>query len=246
MPEIVDPNDFLPRYIQLANILRERIQKGELEPRRPIPSERQLEKVYAVSRPTIRQAIDLLIRQGFLFREHGKGTFVSPPKLQKTISELTSFSEDMKRRGLTPGARILEFGLVEPPETVRRHLELPVECKQILRVERLRMGDDVPMGIQTSYLQLPEGESISEQDLEENQSIYRLLQEKFHLVPTEADETLEVTVATQREAELLGVAPGSPLLLSERTTYSQDRLAFEFVKILYRGDRYRYYAKLTH
>jgi GntR family transcriptional regulator len=245
MPEIVDPNDFLPRYIQLANILRERILKGELEPRRSIPSERQLEKLFSVSRPTIRQAIDLLIRQGFLYREHGKGTFVSPPKLQKTISELTSFSEDMKRRSLTPGARILEFGLVEPPEAVRRHLELPAECKQILKVERLRMGDDIPMGIQTSYLHLPEGATITEQDLEENQSIYRLLLEKFHLVPSEADETLEVTVATPREAELLGVAPGSPLLLSERTTFSQERQAFEFVKILYRGDRYRYYAKLT-
>src|SRR5512132_1232439 len=107
MPKIIDPDDSLPRYYQLANILRERIADGKFEAHQPIPSERQLETIYAVSRPTIRQAIDLLVRQGFLYREHGRGTFVSPQKLQKGIAELTSFSEDMKQRGLVPGQKIL-------------------------------------------------------------------------------------------------------------------------------------------
>ena len=83
MADIIDPHDFLPRYYQLANILRARIADGELVARQPIPSERQLEKDFSVSRTTIRQAIDLLVRQGYLYREHGKGTFVSPQKLQK-------------------------------------------------------------------------------------------------------------------------------------------------------------------
>jgi GntR family transcriptional regulator len=245
MMELVDPKSYLPRYVQLVNILRQRIVRGEWAALQPIPSERQLEQIYSVSRTTIRQAIDLLVRQGFLYREHGKGTFVSPQKLQKGIWELTSFSEDMKRRGLTPGQKILEIGYVEPPEDVRAHLELPPNCDRILRIERLRLGDDVPMGIQTSYLLLPEGQTFSREEVEASGSIYRMLQEKFHLIPTEADETLEVTLATPREAGLLGIKPGSPLLLSERTTYSQNRRAMEFVKIRYRGDRYRYYAKLT-
>jgi len=245
MMELVDPKSYLPRYVQLANILRQRIVRGEWAALQPIPSERQLEQIYSVSRTTIRQAIDLMVRQGFLYREHGKGTFVSPQKLQKGIWELTSFSEDMKRRGLTPGQKILEIGYVEPPEDVRAHLELPPNCDRILRIERLRLGDDVPMGIQTSYLLLPEGQTFSREEVEASGSIYRMLQEKFHLIPTEADETLEVTLATPHEASLLGIKPGSPLLLSERTTYSQNRRAMEFVKILYRGDRYRYYAKLT-
>jgi GntR family transcriptional regulator len=245
MMELVDPKSYLPRYVQLANILRQRIVRGEWAALQPIPSERQLEQIYSVSRTTIRQAIDLIVRQGFLYREHGKGTFVSPQKLQKGIWELTSFSEDMKRRGLMPGQKILEIGYVEPPEDVRAHLELPPNCDRILRIERLRLGDDVPMGIQTSYLLLPEGQTFSREEVEVSGSIYRMLQEKFHLIPTEADETLEVSLATPREAGLLGIKPGSPLLLSERTTYSQNRRAMEFVKILYRGDRYRYYAKLT-
>ncbi len=244
MPDIVDPNDYLPRYYQLANILRERIVKGELVAQQSIPSERQLEQIYSVSRTTIRQAIDLLVRQGYLYREHGRGTFVSPQKLQKGISELTSFSEDMKRRGIVPGQKILEIGYVQPPKDVCHHLELEDE-RPILRIERLRLGDGVPMGLQTSYYLLPEGQTIEREELDEFGSIYRILQEKLHLIPTEADETLEVTLATPREASLLQIKPGSPLLLSERTTYSQYRRVIEFVKILYRGDRYRYYAKLT-
>ena len=245
MPEMIDPDDFLPRYYQLANILREAISNGRFEAHQPIPSERQLESLYSVSRTTIRQAITLLIRQGFLYREHGRGTFVSPQKLQKGISELTSFTEDMKQRGILPGQKILEIGYVVPTVQIRAHLELPVTCEQILRIERLRLGDAVPMGLQTSYYVLPEGQTITRQELEEYGSIYKMLQEKFHLIPTEADETLEVTVATPREATLLQIPPGSPLLLSERTTYSQARRVIEFVKILYRGDRYRYLAKLT-
>src|SRR5512147_1685093 len=118
MPKIVDPNDYTPKYYQLASILREQIEQGKLSPHETIPSERNLEQIYSVSRTTIRQAIDLLVRQGYLYREHGRGTFVSPQKLQKGISELTSFSEDMKRRGIVPGQKILEIGYVQPPASV--------------------------------------------------------------------------------------------------------------------------------
>jgi GntR family transcriptional regulator len=245
MADIVDPHDLLSRYHQLANILRERIAKGELPARQPIPSERQLEKDFSVSRTTIRQALDLLVRQGFLYREHGKGTFVSPQKLQKGISELSSFTEDMRRRGIVPAQKILEIGYIQAPDRVRSHLELPAEFEKVLCIKRLRLGDGIPMGLQTSYYVLPEGETITRKELEDCGSTYRILQEKFHLIPTEADETLEVALATAREALLLQIKPGSPLLLSERTTYSQYRRPIEFVKILYRGDRYRYIAKLT-
>jgi GntR family transcriptional regulator len=245
MADIVNPHDLLSRYHQLANILRERIAKGEFPARQPIPSERQLEKDFSVSRTTIRQAIDLLVRQGFLYREHGKGTFVTPQKLQKGISELSSFTEDMRRRGIEPAQKILEIGYVKAPDAVRSHLELPADSEKVLCIKRLRLGDGIPMGLQTSYYVLPEGETITRKELEDFGSTYRILQEKFHLLPTEADETLEVTLASAREALLLQIKPGSPLLLSERTTYSQYRRPIEFVKILYRGDRYRYFAKLT-
>jgi len=242
---MIDPSDVIPKYYQLAKILREQIEDGDFQPNDAIPSERKLEQRYNLSRPTIRQAIDLLSRQGFLYRVHGKGTFVSPPKLQKGMLELTSFSEDMRKRGLKPGQRILEFGYVKPEGKVRRQLEIVDDQKKVLRIKRLRYGDEEPMGLQDSFLSLDTAHNISREEIEELGSIYVILQEKFGIFPTEADETIEVTLATPEEAELLNISAGSPLLLNERKLWSQDRRVIEFVRILYRGDRYKYFMRLT-
>ncbi|MCD6577776.1 MAG: GntR family transcriptional regulator [Anaerolineaceae bacterium] len=242
---MIDPSGVIPKYYQLANILREQILNGNFETHDAIPSERQLEQHYNLSRPTIRQAIDLLSRQGYLYRVHGKGTFVSPPKLQKGMQELTSFSEDMRNRGLKPGQKILEFGYVKPDVKTRRQLEILDDKKKVLRIKRLRFGDEEPMGLQDSFLALGNAHPITQEEIEEKGSIYVILQEKFGIYPTEAEETLEVTLATREEAKLLNIEEGSPLLLSERTLWSQTRKAVEFVRILYRGDRYKYFVRLT-
>ncbi len=242
---MIDPTDVIPKYYQLANILRQQIDNGDFQPYDAIPSERQLEQRYNLSRPTIRQAIDLLSKQGYLYRVHGKGTFVSPPKLQKGMLELTSFSEDMRKRGLKPGQRILEFGYVKPDSKIRQQLVITDIEKKVLRIKRLRYGDEEPMGLQDSFLALDSAQTITREEIEEKGSIYVILQEKFGIYPTEADETLEVTLATHEEAELLNIQEGSPLLLNERTLWSQDRKAIEFVRILYRGDRYKYFVRLT-
>ena len=244
MSSSIDPYNIVPKYFQLANILKNKIEQGEWAPRTPIPSERALEVQYNVSRPTIRQAIDYLERQGFLYREHGRGTFVSPQKLQKGMQELTSFSEDLARRGIRPGQIIRRIEFVEPAPGILQRLELPSGTR-VLCVDRVRLGDDTPIGLQTSYLSLDEKQIITREDLESSGSLYRVLQEKFNILPTEADETLEVTLATPEEAAALHILPGSPLLLNERLTYNQNRHPVEYVKILYRGDRYRYIVRLT-
>lgn len=245
MSRAIDPSNIIPKYYQLANILRAQIEDGTWKANETIQSERQLEQQYNLSRPTIRQAIDLLISQGYLYRIHGKGTFVSPPKLQKGIFELTSFSEDMRNRGLEPGQIFLEFGMVHAPKKVKTHLEITDPQKKVLRIKRIRTGNGEPIGIQDSYLNLPENKEITQMELDERGSIYTILQEKFGIYPAEADETLEVTLASDEEAALLSIPSGSPLLLNERILYSQDRKAIEFVTILYRGDRYKYYMRLT-
>jgi len=242
---MIDPTSAIPKYHQLANILRQQIDNGDFQPHDTIPSERLLEQHYKLSRPTIRQAVDLLSRQGYLYRVHGKGTFVSPPKLQKGMLELTSFSEDMRNRGLEPGQKIIEFGYVKPNSKVRRQLEITDDDKKVLRIKRLRYGDGKPMGLQDSFLSLDSSQAVTREEIEEKGSIYVILQEKFGIYPTEADETLEVTLATSEEAEWLNITKGSPLLLNERTLWSQNRKAIEFVRILYRGDRYKYFVRLT-
>jgi GntR family transcriptional regulator len=245
MSSTINPNDMLPRYFQLVTILRAKIEAGEWQPHAAIPSERQLEVLYSVSRTTVRQAVGLLIRQGLVYQLHGKGTYVSPRKLQKGLVELTSFSEDMLQRELQPGQRILELAEVEAPEQVRQHLELSPDIRTVIRLERVRTGDGQPIGLQTSYLNLPAGATLTREQLEERGSLYAILQEKYNINLAAADETLEVTVATPREALLLEVPAGNPLLLSERILWTNERRAIEFVKILYRGDRYRYTVRLT-
>jgi len=244
MSRTIDPYNALPKYNQLASILRQKIEDGEWPPRTPIPSERQLEVIYNISRTTIREAIDHLVRQGYLYREHGRGTFVSPQKLQKGLMELTSFSEDLLKRGIQPGQIIRAMDRIEATAKIAQKLEVPTGAP-LLRIERIRLGDDVPIGLQTSYLALAKEQEISEEDLRSGGSLYRILQEKFNIIPSEADETLEVTLATPEEAELLQVVEGAPLLLSERVLFAQDRRPVEYVKILYRGDRYQYYVRLT-
>jgi len=243
MSRIINPYDAVPKYYQLAAILREKIDNGEWEPRSTIPSERQLETLYDISRTTIREAIDQLVRQGYLYREHGRGTFVSPQKLQKAMLDLTSFSEDLLRRGIQPGQIIRSLEWVIPNPKILQKLELPLSTK-VLRIERIRLGDGTPIGLQTSYLALKQGQDITREELESQGSLYTILQEKLRIVPSEADETLEVTLATPEEAALLQVVEGAPLLLSERVLFAQDRRPVEFVKILYRGDRYRYTVRL--
>ncbi len=243
MSRTIDPFTAVPKYFQLASILRQKIEDGEWAPRSPIPSERQLEVLYNISRTTIREAIDSLVQQGYLYREHGRGTFVSPQKLQKGWMDLTSFSEDLVKRGMKPGQIIRSLERVEPPPRVLQRLELPLGST-VYRIERVRLGDGTPIGLQTSYLALAPDQEITQQEMESAGSLYRILNEKFHIIPTEADETLEVTIATPEEAALLEVATGAPLLLNERLLFSQDRRPVEYVKILYRGDRYQYFVHL--
>ncbi|MBI9044064.1 MAG: GntR family transcriptional regulator [Anaerolineaceae bacterium] len=244
MSKTINPYDMVPKYYQLANIIRKKIEEGNWQPRTPIPSERQLETQYNVSRTTIRQAIDHLEKQGFLYREHGRGTFVSPHKLQKGIQELTSFSEDMQRRGIKPGQVIQRVEFLIPPADILQVLEQPAGTR-MLCIERIRLGDEQPMGLQLCYLTLTEEQKITREELEERGSLYLILQEKFNILPTEADETLEISFATPEQASLLQVKPGAPLLLNERILYNQNRKPVEYVRILYRSDRFRYSIRLT-
>src|SRR5690606_24016866 len=108
----VNPFSAVPRYYQLKDILLQKIENGEWLPAQAIPSERELETLYNVSRTTIRKALDILVSKGYLYREHGRGTFVAYPRLQQSLHSLTSFTDDMKRRGLEPGQRLLSMEYV--------------------------------------------------------------------------------------------------------------------------------------
>ena len=183
-----------------------------------------------------------LVADGYLYSVPGKGTFVSNPKMRQDLLELTSFTDDMRNRGLRPGARLLEMGIADGvPEKIYRALELPAE-EALIRIHRLRTADEEPMCLETSYLPRSYVSWLLEEDLESS-SLYRAL--ASHGVDlVKAEEHLEATVVREMESELLTVPVGSPALLIERTTYTEEDKPIEHVKSLYRGDRYRFTAML--
>ena len=242
---MIDPYDEIPKYHQLARILRNKITEGEWEPQSAIPSERQLEQQYRISRPTIRQAIELLIREGYLYREHGKGTFVMPQKLQKGLLELTSFSEDSDQ---SAGSNRGRWYAASHAKSRRKRSPVSWICpwmEKRCESNASAWGMASPSGCRPPTWRWKKARYISQEEMEKAGSLYKILQEKFGIIPWAADETLEVTLASPEEARLLQIEEGCPLLLNERVLWSQDRKAVEYVKILYRGDRYRYTMRLT-
>jgi GntR family transcriptional regulator len=241
----VDPLSAVPKYYQLAEILRQKIESDEWKTHDSLPAERELEVIYGVSRTTVREALNYLAKRGYIYREHGRGTFVARPKMQQSLHLLRSFTDDMTARGSSPGQRILELEYVEPTSRIRQQLELPLETSKVMKLERLRYADNEPIGIHTAYLPLSTDQPVTVDELLHSGSLYALLESKFNLIPVEAEQTIEATGANKEEAALLEVEEGSPLLLVERTSLSYQRQPMEFVKMLYRADRYKYHMHIN-
>jgi GntR family transcriptional regulator len=234
----------VPLYLQLKKVLLDKIAREELRSGAAIPSERELEETFGLSRTTVRQAINELVRDGVLYRYQGRGTFVARPKIQPALHRLTSFSEDMRMRGLRPGGRILENGLVPAPPDLAQLLQI-TDATPLLYLKRLRLADDEPIGLHHTWLSLGAQRPPDVATLTNGGSLYQMLEDEYDIRLKEADETLEVTVADDEEAELLQIPPTTPLLLIQRLTFSDTGRPVEFVKMLYRVDRYKYYVHMT-
>ncbi len=238
----VQRDSSVPIYSQVERIVMDMIGSGKLSPGQRAPSEREIAETLGISRMTARAAMSNLVADGYLYSVPGKGTFVSNPKMRQDLMELTSFSEDMRNRGLKPGARLLEIGVTDrASENIYQRLELPRE-EDLIRIHRLRTADEEPMCLETSYLPQNYVPWLLEEDLESG-SLYRAL-ESHGIELVRAEEHLEATVVWEAESELLTVPAGYPALLIERTTYTEGGRPIEYVKSLYRGDRYRFTAML--
>ncbi|MEV3925199.1 GntR family transcriptional regulator [Actinomadura coerulea] len=200
-----------------------------------LPSERRLAEELGVSRPTLRQAIDGLVAVGLLDRRHGSGTYVAEPRIAVSLT-MTSFTEDMIRRGMKPGGRVLSFRTETAGARIGRRLALsPVE--EVFTIRRLRLADEAPMAIETLYLPRALMPGLRRSDLE-GRSFYDLLR-GGGVVIASGTETIEPTVTTAEEAAELGVPVHMPAFLFERITRDASGRPLEYVRSLYRGDRYR-------
>ncbi|AEE97230.1 GntR family transcriptional regulator [Mahella australiensis] len=239
----IDKESPIPIYYQIKERMRALIEAGDLKPGMQVPSERELCDEYGVSRMTVRQAISELVKEGVLYRLRGKGTFVAEPKLDQPIMQLSSFSEDMHKRGMQAGAKTVDIKAVhEDISHVRRALRLEDE-EPALKIERLRFADGVPMVFEVSYFSYRRFYALEKADLE-HCSLYNILEQQFGAHPVSAKETLEAALADSYIASMLGIEEGAPVIMVIGVTYDEDDVPIEYVRSYYRGDRYKFYLEL--
>ncbi len=238
----IDKGSSVPFYLQLKRLLEDQVANGTLTPHSRIPSERELSEQFDISRMTARRALLELTREGRIYTAVGKGTFVAEPKISQNLQALTSFSEDMRARGLHPATRLLRRELMPAPPVVSRCLRLPPETP-VLCVARLRLVDDEPMAVECAHFAFPGMEELLALPLEG--SLYELLRERFRLIPSEAIQEFEARLAVDDELPLLKIVAGTPVLTLARTTFDAATRPFEYVQSVYRSDRYRFVARLV-
>lgn len=240
----VDRNDHLPLYIQLKNIIEEKINEEIWKPGDMIPSEKELQKKFGVSRITVRQAIKELENEGLVKKKQGKGTYVSFPKLSHKLPNLTSFTEDIESKGLNPESKIIDIKKVIN-EDIARKLDADPQTV-FLNIKRLRLINEEAVGIHDCYLDtnVLGDETITEiREMDINNSLYDII-ENHNVKISHADETLEGGIADKYISRLLGIKEHFPLLILDRITFTDDNEAFEYVKMHYRADKYKYSFRL--
>jgi len=227
-----------PLYLQLQRALREAIDKRLIGPDDALPAERDLATELAVSRMTVRKALDGLVSEGLLVRRQGSGNFVSA-RVEKNFAKLTSFSEDMRARGRTPRSVWLKraAGTVTPEEALALRLS---PGTPVFRFNRIRYADDAPMALEYATIvatALPSLEAV-------DTSLYEAL-ERAGQRPVRALQRLRAVLLTGDQAELLKAKPGDAGLLVERLGSLPDGRAIEFSQSFYRGDTYDFVAELS-
>lgn len=243
MPTLERSNP-LPLYYQLKEVLKQQIRAGHLAPHSAIPSEPELVSSYHVSRATVRQALSELVHEGLLYRQHGKGTFVCEPRVQlQTQSELTSLSDELRKRGKRPGGLLIKSELERSSDFIRQQLRL-MDTEQVLRLERLRTADDTPVACEVDYLPYPRASSIYEhvKDVADG-SLYALMTAEG-LSPYIAEELLKGDRATEREAELLRIEPDEPGIRFVATTFDATGLPIAYTESFFPGSRYDFQVTL--
>jgi GntR family transcriptional regulator len=246
LQEILRPEDLQdaaggPLYLKLRRLLEDLITSGRLEHGAALPAERDLAEYANISRVTVRKAVDDLVKDGLLSRRRGSGTFVVRPlaRVEQTLTRLTSFTEDMDRRGVVTKAEWLRKTLTFPSPEEMMILGLGGGTR-VARVERIRFGDDLPLAIERA--------SISEEFLPDPEklggSLYLEL-DKMNARPVRAIQKISATNIKEPDATMLGVSVGAAGLAIERLGYLQSGRVVELTRSLYRGDAYDFVAELS-
>lgn len=230
----------MTKYHDVRDQLLDRLE--DMAAGQQFPPERELAQELSISRMTLRRAIDELVARGAVRRRHGSGVFALAPKLDQTLMA-SSFTQDMLARGLTPGARTLSFDVVAAGPRIGRSLRISAE-DAVAKITRLRLADGEPIALEELHVPRLLVPDLNRADLEDR-SFYALLAEQCGIDIARSVQTIEPTVLDAEEARDLDVPVHSPALLFERTSWSATEEPIEFVRSVYRGDRYKIRTELT-
>lgn len=231
------PDGGPPLYKRLKAGLEGLVGRGLLKPGDVLPGERLLAEALGLSRVTVRKAIDALAEEGRLRRRHGSRTEIAS-HVEKSLATLTSFSEDMQSRGLAPGCIWISKEISRPSPAEMMALGIAAG-EQVLRFRRIRTADGAPLAIETSTVParfLPAPELVES-------SLYEAL-DRVGAMPQRAIQRMRSRPASGRDAELLGIAAGAPLLIVERRCFLADGQLVELSETRYRGDVYDFVFEL--
>ena len=234
----IDPSNPLPLHFQLHEILRQQITKSTTVPGTEIPSEYELARRYGISRTTVRQAVLDLVKEGFLYRKRGKGTFVAVRKVEDSLDQLASLAEDLQKMGLEVHSRALKAALIEPDQAITKKMELK-PGERVFATERVRLAEGKPISLEYDYWVEPVASLLAQENLD--QANYYYLVEKTYGIPlVEADQTIEGRLVTEPEAVLLEVRRPCVVLAVERLVRTTNGRIIQMNIGLNLADRYKY------
>jgi GntR family transcriptional regulator len=235
----VDPQSPVPLYRQLMALLASQITDGLLKPGDALPSERQLCEEFGLSRTTVREALRGLNRQELIRTVPGRGTFVATPRPDLTVKvSLTGFTGDVRREGMVPSSRLLDAGLTMFPSPALVEDMGLQPGDEVVRLERLRLVNNVPLALHTVYLNHRLCPQILQHNLAE-ESLFQLLRSEYGLKLTQAKQQVYAALADQREMSLLDLSYPAAVLRTERKTFLDTGAVIEFSRAAYCGEWYR-------
>ena len=235
----------IPYYHQLIEIIKRNVKEGVWLPGERIPSEMELCENFGVSRTVVRQALRELEAENIIIKRKGKGTFVAKPKISEgLIQKLTGFYQDMVERGLEPKTEVLFQEIVPVNKKIADYLDIPIGS-EVVEIERLRFIHDEPIQLVTTYIPLEMSPNLVNIDLSDR-SLYEYLETQNGIKIHRGKRYIEAVLANQKEADLLEIEVGDPLIMLDSVSYTKTGKAIEYYHALHRGDRSRFEVELVH
>lgn len=232
----IDKNSPEPAYLQIAAVVRELLRTGKIPADKAMPAEHVLARRFGVSRMTVRQANNLMEREGLIERQRGRGTFAAQNRIIKQEQELRSFSEEIRRRGGVPSSRLISFRTIEADSPCAEYFSIQ-PGDPLYVIERVRLADDVPIAFESLQIpscMCPKLERFNLVDF----SLYQILEENYGIHMARSEEELSAIQPKKLHRKMLELPPNTAVLLIKRKTYTKEGKPLEVATTAYRGDLY--------